>query len=48
MKRCYLQKKEIAQLFRILEGPYWLLYGIHELHCCISFYEKNTLTSIFK
>ena len=48
MKRCYLQKKEIAQLFQILEGPYWLLYGIHELHCCISFYEKNTLTSIFK
>ena len=46
MKRCY--RKKFAQLFGILEKPYWMLYGIHELHCSISIYKKKPLASILK
>ena len=41
MKRCYLEKKKIAQLFWIQKAL------IYELRCNFSAYEKNTLTSIF-
>ena len=30
-----------------MKRPWWLLYGVHELHCGISAYEKNTLASKF-
>ena len=51
MERCYLQKKICVTTWDFkndLVVVVWLLHGIHELHCGINVYKKNSVVSIFK
>ena len=51
MERCYLQKKICVTTWDFkndLVVVVWLLHGIHELHCGINVYKKNSVVSILK